>query len=143
MATGAGVRFDRILVGLDGSADAMGACEFAAAFARRVGAEVVGVHAMGLLEAWGDDEPARGKHLTASREHVRGMLEGQWRQPLVDAGVAHRVELRDGNPVHVLLAAADDVDADMIVIGSRGAGGIGEMLMGAPARRSRSGRRSR
>jgi nucleotide-binding universal stress UspA family protein len=74
---------------------------------------------------------SRGKHLTASREHVRGLLEEQWRQSLVDAGVAYRVELRDGNPVHVLLAAADEVDADLIVIGSRRAGGIGEMLMGS------------
>lgn len=130
-ATTDGLRLDRILVGLDGSDDAMGACAFAAVLAARLGADVVGVHALGLLETWGDDDPATPKHLARSRERVRGLLEGAWRQPLVDAGVAHRVELRDGSPVHVLLAAAAELDADLLVIGSRGAGGIGEQLMGS------------
>jgi nucleotide-binding universal stress UspA family protein len=39
--------------------------------------------------------------------------------------------LRDGHPVQVLLDVADDVDADMIVVGSRGFGGFPQMLLGS------------
>lgn len=123
-------RFERIVVGLDGSPDALAAAAFAAALASRVGAEVIGVHAMGLLEAWGDDFTS-GKHLPESRARIRAQLEGTWRQPFVDKGVPHRVELRDGNAVHVLLTAAEELGADLIVIGSKGAGGLAEQLMGS------------
>jgi nucleotide-binding universal stress UspA family protein len=121
----------RILVGIDGSDDALRAAEFAAALAARLGAEVIGVHAMGLLEAWGDDESTADKHLPEARERARASMEGPWRQAFVDHGVAHRVELRDGNPVHVLLTAADELGADHLVVGSRGVGGLGERLMGS------------
>ena len=40
-------------------------------------------------------------------------------------------ELRDGNPVQVLLAVADEVDADLIVVGSRGFGGFPTLLLGS------------
>ena len=127
------MRIQRVLVGLDGSDDAIRAAAFAAALCVQLDAEVVGVHAMGLLEAFGDDDGG-GKHLPASREHVQGLLHGPWRQPFLDADVTHRVELRDGNPVHVLLSAADDLDVDLIVIGSRGTGGLAEQLIGSTSR---------
>jgi nucleotide-binding universal stress UspA family protein len=121
----------RIVVGIDGSADALRAAAFAAGLAARLGAEVIGVHAMGLLEAWGDDESTADKHLPEARERARASMEGPWRQPFIDHGVAHRVELRDGNPVHVLLTAAEELHADLIVVGSRGAGELAERLMGS------------
>jgi nucleotide-binding universal stress UspA family protein len=123
-------RFDRVLVGLDGSADAIAAAHFAAALAARVDAEVVGIHAVGLLDAWGDDT-LQGKRLPASRDRLREQLEGPWRQPFVQHGVRHHVELRDGNPVHVLLTASDELGVDLMVVGSRGVGGLGEQLMGS------------
>ena len=121
-------RFERILVGLDGSQDASAAAHFAAALARRVDAEVIGIHAEGLLEAWGDDSIA-GKHIAVTRELLREKLAGPWREPLLD--VRHRVELRDGNPVQVLLTAAEELDVDLIVVGTKGAGGLAEQLMGS------------
>jgi nucleotide-binding universal stress UspA family protein len=124
-------RLERIVVGLDGSTDSHGAALFAAALARRLGLEVIGVHAMGLLEAWDDDDPSAAKHLTAARERLEAQLNGPWRQPFVEAVVDHRVELRDGNPVHVLLATATECDADLIVVGCKGAGGLAEQLMGS------------
>lgn len=98
-------RLERVVVGLDGSPDALRGAQFAALLASRIGAEVIGIHAMGLLDAWGDDS-SLGKHLAESRVRVRAQLEGPWCQPFVDAAVRHRVELLDGNPVHVLLTAS-------------------------------------
>ena len=111
-------RLERIVVGLDGDPDALKAAQFAALLASRIGAEVIGIHAMGLLDAWGDDSSS-GKHLATSRERMRAQLEGPWRQPFVDAAVRHQVELLDGNPVHVLLTASLEFDADVIVVGGK------------------------
>jgi nucleotide-binding universal stress UspA family protein len=94
----------RVLVGLDGSDDAQRAATFAATLCAQLDAEAIGIHAMGLLEAFGGDS-AGGKHLAGARQHAHAELEGPWRRPFQAAGVRHRVELRDGNPVHVLLGA--------------------------------------
>ena len=123
-------RLDRIIVGLDGSPDSLRAAEFAALLASRTDAEVIGIHAMGLLDAWGDDSSS-GKHLSESRERMHAQLDGPWRQPFVDAASRHRVVLLDGNPVLVLLSASLEFDADLIVVGSKGAGGLAEQLTGS------------
>ena len=123
-------RLERIIVGLDGSPDSLRAAEFAAHLANRLGAEVIGIHAMGLLDAWGDDSSS-GKHLSDSRERMHAQLDGPWRRPFVDAAVRHRVVLLDGNPVLVLLSASLEFDADLIVVGGKGAGGLAEQLMGS------------
>ena len=52
-------------------------------------------------------------------------------RPLDAAGVVSRRLVRDGNPVSVLLAMADDEQADLIVVGSRGLGGYPELLLGS------------
>jgi nucleotide-binding universal stress UspA family protein len=39
--------------------------------------------------------------------------------------------LRDGNAVTVLLTLADELDADLIVVGSRGVGGFPQLLLGS------------
>jgi nucleotide-binding universal stress UspA family protein len=115
------VKIERIVVGVDGSENAGRAVAWAAALAAAIDAEVVAVHAMGLLE----HGPGR------TREALEAELCGTWCTPLVDAGVRHRAELRDGTPVNALLAAADEDDADLVVVGSRGLGGFPELLLGS------------
>ena len=123
------MRIERIVVGVDGSDNAHHAVTWAAALAAAVGAEVLAVHAVGLLEHLADD----GEAVPAEqhRQELADTLSRQWCAPLLEAGVAHRAELRDGNPVSVLLAAGDDVDADILVVGSRGLGGYPELLLGS------------
>jgi len=118
----------RIVVGTDGSDNARRALAWSATLAASCGAEVVAVHCLGLLF-----------HLTATelepsqphRDEIRELLDGEWTAPLRAAGVSHRSELRDGSPVTVLLAVADDVDADVVVVGSRGVGGFAGLLLGS------------
>ena len=42
-----------------------------------------------------------------------------------------RAELREGTPVTSLLELADEVDADLLVVGSRGVGGFPGLLLGS------------
>ena len=110
---------ERIVVGVDGSACAVVAAEWAAMLARLSGAEVVAVHTLGLLEQLPDGERVAAE---PRREEIQQQLDTVWTVPW-RSGRALPGRCRDGDAVSVLLGAADDVDADLVVLGSRGMGG--------------------
>ncbi len=118
----------RIVVGLDGSEHSRRAAAWAAGLATTVDAEVVGVHALGLLH----HTPAGALVPSDThRDEIRDQLETSWCAPFRDAAVTYRTELREGNPVATLLDLADDLDADLLVVGSRGVGGFPGLLLGS------------
>jgi nucleotide-binding universal stress UspA family protein len=51
-----------------------------------------------------------------------------------ERGVGVQVIVRSGEPAPTLLEVADDLDADLVVVGTRGRGGPGELLLGSVAR---------
>jgi nucleotide-binding universal stress UspA family protein len=108
----------RIVVGVDGSAAAREAVLWAAGLGPVLGAEVVAVHAVGLLDDVHD--PAEGPAVWRAR--LLDRITRSWCAGLADAACPHRVVVRDGPPVDVLLAVARDEDADVLVVGSRGVG---------------------
>jgi nucleotide-binding universal stress UspA family protein len=80
-------------------------------------------------------------------ETTTGVGGGEGRSPgstpaLVEAevwgirarGVGVQVIVRSGEPTATLLEVADDVDADLVVVGTRGRGGPAELLLGSVAR---------
>ena len=118
----------RIVVGIDGSRGSELAVRWAADLAGALGAEVVAVHSMGLLEDRGDGTKVPAETV---RDEVALTLETEWCEPLRDAGVAFHAELVPGNPVAVLLDVADREAVDLIVVGSRGIGGITGLHLGS------------
>lgn len=105
-----------VVVGVDGTDGSDRALRWASELASAVGATVVAVHALGLLDSSGGPTvPVEGH----GRE-IGARFEGEWCAPAVQAGVALRRELRFGAPVEVLLQVAAQEDADLIVVGSRG-----------------------
>jgi nucleotide-binding universal stress UspA family protein len=127
------VRLDRIVVGVDGSGNSLAAVGWTAALAAALGAEVVAVHALGLLEQMEPAHPASDPPASSHphRDEIRERFEHDWCAPLDAAGVVSRRIVRDGNPVSVLLAVAEEERADLIVVGSRGLGGYPELLLGS------------
>jgi nucleotide-binding universal stress UspA family protein len=119
-----------IVVGVDGSAESREAVEWAAGLAEENGARVVAVHAVGLLEHERGDPG--GSHLLPQLE--------VWTAAL-DRLDASRVERRlvAGEPVDALWAAAADGAADLVVVGSRGAGAHGAMRLGSTSLRLAEG----
>jgi nucleotide-binding universal stress UspA family protein len=111
-----------IAVGFDGSPDAEAAARWAFDLAHRVGAEVVVVHAVGLLEHAG--------HLEVAAE-----FEATVRDLIGEVGLdPNRVRWQnsDGDPCSVLLRATEaPVAADVVVVGSRGQGSHAEHLLGS------------
>lgn len=119
----------RIMIGVDGSEDSRVALTWAAGLARQLEAEVVAVHAVGLLEhlsPGGDPVPA-----APHREKIQQLFEEEWCAPLDSAGVRTRRLLADGPPAMVLLRVADEEEVDLIVVGSRGVGGFPELQLGS------------
>jgi nucleotide-binding universal stress UspA family protein len=117
----------RILVGTDGSEHAQRAVRWAADLAAGTGAEVVAVHAVGLLVTT-PDGPVPS---TPFHDRLLASLEGEWTAELRAAGVPVRCRLAEGSAVTALLQAADEEGADMIVVGSRGAGGFSDLHLGS------------
>jgi nucleotide-binding universal stress UspA family protein len=109
----------KIVVGADASTAGRAAIQWAADLAAGLGAHVTVVHAAGLVEraravSEGDDEEA-------FEEDLRARVERDWCAPLRAVGVHHEVVVQPGPPVSTLLDVAGD-DADLLVVGRRGAG---------------------
>lgn len=121
---------ERILVGVDGSEDSRRALEWAAELAGLIDAEVVAVHALGLLEHLepGADPVPSAPH----RDEIEAAFEERWCAPLAECpGVRARRVIEDGPPAMVLLRLADQEEVDLVVVGSRGVGGFDELLLGS------------
>lgn len=116
-----------ILVATDGSEHALRAVHWAADLAALTGAEVVAAHAVGLLVTT-PDGPVPS---TPFHDRLRSSLEGEWTAELRSAGVPVRCRLVEGSAVTALLHLAEDEGADLIVLGSRGAGGFSDLHLGS------------
>jgi nucleotide-binding universal stress UspA family protein len=122
----------RVLVGVDGSAAARAAIEWAAE-AVGPGGEVVAVHSTGTaLIGQAAASAATGlgmfPHVAGTKEEAKRMLEG-WCAPLRSSGVSYRMVVSDAEPVRALLDHARREDADLIVIGHRNGSGFVHRLM--------------
>ncbi|MFD1546053.1 universal stress protein [Nonomuraea guangzhouensis] len=111
----------RIVVGVDGSAPATAAVEWAAADARRRGLDLRIVH---VCEQWPHGLAA------FSAEYCAGALEAAADRARELAGeVEVTTELRAGNVIDDLID--ESASADSVVVGSRGLGGFGGMVLGS------------
>jgi nucleotide-binding universal stress UspA family protein len=123
----------RIVIGVDGSDPSRRAVDWCTAHARAFDAEIVAVHAVEVPTYVGVGPPYIW--LTSAspeqREAWRDLAERDWCKPLADAGVTFRVVVRDGDPASVLMEAAEDEDAALVVVGRRGRGGFKKLLLGS------------
>jgi len=112
-----------VIVGVDGSPNAQRALALANELARRFGAELVVLHAVGLMSVIdGAHVPSEGR-----RDELERLLNDEWCASL--DGANWRCQLVDGSPADVLLKMGAQLDATFVVVGSRGAGE--EQLLGS------------
>ena len=124
--------FKRILVAVDDSSPAARAVDVAVGMAQQLGAQVAAVHVVDWSRAFVSELAIVDQEkLTALRgKAVTVLHEACARIPrdLLDDGF-----LREGDPAEMILAAAEEWDADLIVIGNDSRGRLAHFLLGSTA----------
>ena len=123
-----------ILIATDGSPSAQEAVDFGVELGAEQGAAVTFVHVVPVL----DVVPMSGFGLTGAVQHDvtdkdTELLEDA-RARAEEAGVTAYTRLLRGDPTDEIVAYADSVDADLIVVGSRGHGAVTSALLGSVSR---------
>jgi nucleotide-binding universal stress UspA family protein len=125
---------NRILITTDGSPSAQEAVDFGIELAADQGSAVTFVHVVPVV----DVVPSGGFGLTGVVPHE--LTEGDT-ESLDDAqsraetaGVTSYTKLLRGDPVDEIVAYADTIDTDLIVVGSRGHGAVASALLGSVSR---------
>lgn len=119
--------FERIVLAVDGSAQSGKAAVVASELAVGTGGEVlvlhVSEHATGRGMAFSVETPAEAVEL------VDGVV-----RELKDRGIGARGEVREalrGHTPRVIVDAAEEFDADIVVMGSRGLTDLSGLIMGS------------
>lgn len=118
------MRIQTILVGMDWSAAAMDAWREACLVAKTFGSQLVLVHAIPEQVA----EQERDQVVLRAEELLRDMA-------LCEEGPKPRVVVKGGRPTDVLLAAAKEQEADLVVIGAGERTTLDRVLLGSAAER--------
>jgi nucleotide-binding universal stress UspA family protein len=126
----------RILIAVDGSAAADEAAEVGLELADEQGAQVTFVHVTPTVElAMGSylapAVPVEAEHLpTAAEDGVLQRAAALAAERAIPATIAERY----GSAAEQIAAVADELDADIVVVGSRGLGAIGRVVLGSTSR---------
>lgn len=125
----------KILIAIDGSESAHEALEFGLELAVEQGATPVLVHVVPAVEVL-----PFGNFAVPAPTIPHEVDEGD-RAPLKEAaetaahkGIDAKTELLLGNPADEIVALGDSIDADLIVVGSRGHGTLASALLGSVSR---------
>jgi nucleotide-binding universal stress UspA family protein len=119
----------RIVVGVDGSEGAHLAAEWAAAEAERWGASVL------VVQAWeftplvvATEAPIDLQELRSSADEALATLVGE---VFEGRGIEVTARIVEELPANAVLDAVKEIGADLVVVGSRGQGGLKGLLLGS------------
>ena len=126
---------------MNGSDGNEAACRFAAQLARETGAAVLAVHVREFLTAAAPVAAAPmagGVAAEFQDEHVKAAEAAAREKAAVhlnDSAITWEFRVADGEPADTLRRIGDDVDADLVVVGTRGLGVVGRAVMGSVSSR--------
>ena len=123
--------FERIVLALDGSHSSQLSLELAAKLARQHNAKVVIAHAEEHIVGKG------GGTVEVTEPEIQAGIRRQ-AEELSAQGIETSVEMRSvtlSGPAHVIEDIADEVGADLIVVGTRGHSPIAGLLLGSVTQR--------
>lgn len=123
----------RIVVGVDGSEQAVRALNWTIDLAKQLKAEVIAVFALHLppYAYAGYETVAPLEFDEKFRGELKHVFEDEWCAPLKASGLKFQTVMEDGRPAVVISDAADSVEAGLIAVGRRGRGEVAELLLGS------------
>jgi nucleotide-binding universal stress UspA family protein len=126
-----------VIVGVDGSDQSLRAAQVAAAIARSVGGRLHVVTVVRPPEGWwgvvGSPPPADA--LSASMADAQRSALDRTLDRLPTDGIELTSAEEIGDPASALTSLADDMGADLLVVGRRGAGMVERLILGSVADR--------
>ena len=127
----------KILLCTDGSEGSLKAAHYTADFARPLQAEVLLVSIFNPpigASLWTQEILAMDlEDRLDTGETVKERLTKAAAVILTEARISFRIYVATGDPVHEIIELAKNEQSDMIVVGSRGLGGFGSLLLGSVA----------
>ncbi len=123
--------FSRILVAVDRSENSDRALEYALKLAKVQESKVTILHVVEPLPSAPETYTAVHALETAAGDEARKFLDGLAERAQKEYNVKPELVWKIGHPAAVIIDVAKTVDADLIVMGSRGLGGFKEMLLGS------------
>jgi nucleotide-binding universal stress UspA family protein len=117
---------DRILLSTDGSQDAVRAAGAASDLAKRSGAELHVVHVWHDVRGFAHDFVKK-----ELRRQGQEILDEQLERIRASGGEVTKAYLRRGRTSNEVIALCKEIDADLLVVGSRGLGTVQRILMGS------------
>ncbi|HEX3335774.1 MAG TPA: universal stress protein [Jatrophihabitans sp.] len=107
----------RILVGIDGSETSMRAGAYAAGMARRQGSRLIAVYVAPTVTL-AAQMPATAAAMIQTHHEIAQQLRTAVEAGAAPIGVAAEFVQRSGNPYRELLAVADEMKVDAVVVGA-------------------------
>ena len=129
MANRSGIK--RILVGVDGSAQSTAALKWVVRIAKTMGSHITAVYAINMPTYFAPEYGVPFQFDDEWRDGMRTEFENKWCKPLTGSGLRYRTVMEDGRPASVIAAVAERENADLVVVGRRGRGGVAELLLGS------------
>jgi nucleotide-binding universal stress UspA family protein len=117
---------ERILLPTDGSEDSIRAAEAAADLAKKSGAELHVVHVWHDVRGFAHDFVKR-----ELRRQGQEILDEQVEKIRASGGEVTKAYLRRGRTSNEVIALCKEIDAGLLVVGSRGLGTVRRILMGS------------
>ena len=120
--------FEKILVGHDSSEVSQKAFEVALDIAKKYGSEVVVVHVIDTRSI--PNIPHMDVIIRPLKERAE-KLEKLVKETFEREGIKGKFVLREGSPVDEIAKLAEEENADLVVVGSRGLGNVSGYLLGS------------
>jgi nucleotide-binding universal stress UspA family protein len=119
----------RFLIAVDGSSSSQEAVRVGVEYAAEQEAEVTFFHVVPPFDWSSGGQPTPHK-----LDETEAAMLKEATEVAEELGISAKVKVASGDPVAEIVSYADSIDADMIVVGSRGLSAVARVLLGSVSR---------